>query len=165
AKHVGAEFVIYARVLVEGPTADANAVLNRGRPAMIIHVMVGDSRSGDLLMSKQVIQEWQAPDPNAAEQTATGEAAADAAERLLSRLYLASAVTGRLLNHETNAPIQGAEVFLQQEGAAPRVTLTDEKGEFAFREMARAPYVLTTHAPRFYDEKRAIPFSLGERHL
>ena len=45
------------------------------------------------------------------------------------------------------------------------MTLTDEKGAFAFREMARTPYVLSTHAPRFYDEKRAIPFSLGERHL
>src|SRR5262249_24485457 len=162
---VGAVIVIFTRALVEGPTVKPGEFINRGRPAIIMHLMVGDCRSGGLLLGHQVIQEWLAPDPAAEEQVATREAAAEAAERLLSRLYLPSDVRGRLLSHETNEPIAGAEVFLEQAGMPTRIALTNERGEFLFGGMSRASFTLTTHAPRFYDERRAVPFSLGERSL
>ena len=47
--------------------------------------MVADARTGDLLMSNEVFQEWLAPDPGAREQTLTDTAAAEAAQRLLSK--------------------------------------------------------------------------------
>jgi hypothetical protein len=163
-QRVKADFVVYTRALVEGPTVHDD-MLNRGRPALILHVMIADARTGDLLMSNEIFQEWLAPDPGAREQTVTDAAAAEAAQRLLSKLYMPTAVSGQLMDAESGRPLVEVEAFLQQEGAPTRVALTDERGEFSFKDLARTSYTITTHAPGYYDVVRVVPFALGEKRL
>jgi hypothetical protein len=163
-KRLGADLVIYARVLVQGPTVHADA-LDRGRPAVILHLMVAHPRSGELLMTSEVFQEWQAADPMAGEQAVSRQAAAEAAERLLSRLYLPLSVRGRVLDEETGAPVPEAEVLLQQEGMPTRVALADEAGGFAFTDLVRGPYTVAARGPRFYSASGSYPPGLGERQV
>ena len=58
-----------------------------------------------------------------------------------------TAVSGDLVDAETGQPLTEVETFLQQEGAETRVVLTNERGEFAFKDLARTSYTITTHAP------------------
>ncbi len=163
-RRLGADMVVYARILVQGPSLGSNRLIDPDRPAMILHVLVVDSRTGQVLMANQISQDWEASDPSMRE-AAPESAATHGAERLLRRLYMPVSVSGQLLDAETGEPIPEVETFLRQEGAPTRVTLTDERGRFTFRSLARRPYTIDTHAPAYHNTSRSLPFNLGESRV
>src|SRR5262249_40571169 len=160
----GANLVIYARVLVQGPSVRQREV-ERSHCAMVLHVMVVDSRSGDLLLSNQISQEWESIHPTDGHQTASEAAASAAAERLLTLLYEPVRVTGRVVDAETGNPVAGAEAFMRQEGAQTRVVVTDESGRYGFDALARRRYAIGVRAPGYYLVSQPLPFGLGERQV
>jgi hypothetical protein len=161
---VGADLVVYARVLVQGPAVQDHLIDPR-RQALILHVMIVDARSGELLLTKQIAQEWVTPTPQAAEQTVTEDAAATAAQRLLELLYQPASLSGVLLDTDSGRPLGGVEAFIRQDGVEARVVLTDEQGRFSFRSLARRSCTVTTHAPGYHDTAQHLPFALGERQV
>ena len=61
---VGADLVVYARVLVQGPTVKDH-LIDPQRHALVLHVMIVDARSGDLLLTNEITQQWSTADPEA----------------------------------------------------------------------------------------------------